>query len=109
MGVVYFTVPVVGGYAVMQWAIGRSHESIGEKGEKLRVKEVKGLGDTAFVGGEQHKIGAGGLGMGVNLAVSDKDDQERNRVMLEKFFRKEKRKRLKLERQKREQQEQRIA
>lgn len=87
----------------MQWAIGRSHDSIGERGEKLRIKEVRGLGDTAFVGGEKQKIGAGGLGMGVNLAVSDKEDQVRNRVMLEKFFEKEKRKRGKLERHHKEQ------
>jgi len=106
MGFVYFSIPVVGGYAVMQWAIGRSHDSIGERGEKLQEKEVEGVGDTVLVGGEQHKIGAGGLGMGVNLAVSNKADQERNKVMLEKFFEKERRKRRKLEHQKEEKQQQ---
>ena len=32
MGMFYFTIPVVGGYHVMQWAISKSHESIGERG-----------------------------------------------------------------------------
>ena len=31
----------------MQWAIGKSWESIGERGEKLRQKDVEGRGDVA--------------------------------------------------------------
>jgi len=30
---------IVGGYYIMQWAIGRSHDSIGEAGEKLRDRD----------------------------------------------------------------------
>jgi len=36
MGFVYPIPVLVGGYYVMQWAIGKSHENIGERGEKLR-------------------------------------------------------------------------
>jgi hypothetical protein len=32
MGFVYFSMPVIGGYYVMQWAISKSHEEIGENG-----------------------------------------------------------------------------
>lgn len=70
----------------MQWAIGRSHDSIGPKGEKLRIKEVEGIGDQTIIEGEAKKVGAGGLGMGVRLAVSDKDDQQRSKKMLNKVL-----------------------
>ena len=36
MQFVYPVPVVVGGYYVMQWAIGRSHASIGPRGERLR-------------------------------------------------------------------------
>ena len=29
---------MIGGWFVMQWAIAKSHENIGERGEKLREK-----------------------------------------------------------------------
>ena len=35
MGFVYFTIPVIGGYYIMQWAQNKSIENIGAKGEKL--------------------------------------------------------------------------
>ena len=80
----------------MQWAIGKSWESIGERGEKLRQKDVEGRGDVAKLqDGTERKIGAGGLGMGVHLAQSNPEDQERNRKMLERFFKKERRRRKK--------------
>ena len=69
----------------MQWAIGRAHDSIGEKGEKLRIKDVQGIGDQSVVDGKTQRIGAGGMGMGVKLAVSDEHDQERSKRMLAKF------------------------
>jgi len=95
MSGVYFSIPVIGGWYVMQWAISKSHESIGERGEKLRIKDVKGIGDQATIGGGVTKIGAGGLGMGVKLAVSDTEDQSRNKKNLMKFFKLEARKRKK--------------
>jgi hypothetical protein len=90
MGCFYFSVPVVGGWYVMQWAIGKAHKSIGPKGEYLQVKEVQGIGQTAIINGETKRIGAGGLGMGVKLAISDKDDQERSKKMLAKMLKENK-------------------
>lgn len=98
MGCLYFTIPVVGGWNVMQWAISRSHQSIGPKGELLEIKEVQGIGQTATVGGESKIIGAGGVGMGVKLATSDKDDQERSKKMLANIL-KQSRRRKRLEQQ----------
>mmetsp|Transcript_25898 Transcript_25898/g.38366 ORF Transcript_25898/g.38366 Transcript_25898/m.38366 type:complete len:144 (+) Transcript_25898:175-606(+) len=95
MGCVYFSVPVVGGWQVMQWAIGKAHKSIGPKGEYLEVKEVQGIGQTAIVDGEQKLIGAGGVGMGVKLAVSDKDDQERSKKMLANMLKQNRRRKKK--------------
>ncbi len=82
----------------MQWAISKSHKSIGPKGELLEIKEVQGIGQTATVAGQTKIIGAGGVGMGVKLATSDKDDQERSKKMLAKIL-KESRRRKRLERE----------
>ena len=79
----------------MQWAIGEAHKSIGPKGEYLEVKEVQGIGQTAIVNGEQQKIGAGGVGKGVKLALSDKDDQARSKKMLSKMLRENRRRKKK--------------
>jgi hypothetical protein len=38
MSCIYFSIPVVGGWYVMQWAISKSHESIGEKGGKMQIE-----------------------------------------------------------------------
>lgn len=86
MGCIYFSIPVVGGWSVMQWAIGRAHDSIGEKGEKLKIKEVQGIGDQTTIDGESRRIGAGGMGMGVKLSVSDEIDQEKSKKMLAKLL-----------------------
>ncbi len=101
MGCFYFSVPVVGGWYVMQWAIEKSHKSIGPKGELLEVKEVQGIGGIAQFDGKTTKIGAGGLGMGVKLAVSDKEDQERSKKMLAKVLRDARRRRKKEEQERR--------
>lgn len=85
----------------MQWAIEKSHKSIGPKGELLEVKEVQGIGGVAQLDGEAKKIGAGGLGMGVKLAVSDKEDQERSKKMLAKVLRDARRRRKKEEQERR--------
>lgn len=86
MATLYFSIPVVGGWHVMQWAISKSHKSIGPKGELLEIKEVQGIGQTANIDGETKIIGAGGVGMGVRLATSDKDDQDRSKKMLAKIL-----------------------
>lgn len=90
MGFVYFVIPVIGGWYVMQWAISKSHDSIGEFGEKLPVKQVQGIGQkTLDASGAMVNVGAGGLGGGVNLADSDPETQERNRKKLLKFLKRQ--------------------
>lgn len=88
MGVVYFSIPVVGGWYVMQWAISKSHHSIGLYGEKLPNQDgIQGLGDQRLdERSEYQKVGAGGWGGGVHLATSDETTQQRNQQMLRKFL-----------------------
>lgn len=77
----------------MQWAISKSHVAIGERGELLEKKQIEGIGDVRILeDGTQEKVGAGGVGGGVRLAVSDEKTQQQNRQMLEAFFRKQRRK-----------------
>ena len=105
MGCIYFSLPVIGGWYVMQWAIGKSHASIGIDGEYLPVKTVQGLGDKAVVRHRRRRaaeeepeegpevmthVGAGGWGGGVRLAVSDEETQKRNHKMLQRFLRQQK-------------------
>lgn len=93
MGFVYFVVPVVGGWYVMQWAIGRAHHSIGEKGEHLAVKDIEGIGRQHVThNGEKISVGAGGWGGGVRLAESDAETQERNKRKLMKFLKQQQKK-----------------
>lgn len=77
----------------MQWAISKSVDEIGERGEKLRRKELMGFGNKTIIDGREEKIGAGGWYGGVNLAMSDSSTQENNRTMLEAMFRRERKKR----------------
>lgn len=87
----------------MQWAISKSHASIGEKGEFLEKKDIEGIGNYRVKeDGTKEQVGAGGVGGGVRLAVSDNKTQEQNRQMLEAFFRQQRRK----ERKKQQQQQQ---
>ena len=108
MGAVYFTIPVVGGYQIMQWAIRKSHAEIGEHGERLPVKELQGLGDKRRIisssstttsssslhsgGGRQEtelqRVGAGGWGGGVHLTVSDVETQKRNNEKFKRMVKK---------------------
>ncbi|KAL3780928.1 hypothetical protein HJC23_009134 [Cyclotella cryptica] len=93
MGCVYFTIPVVGGWYVMQWAISKSVEEIGERGEKLKHKEVQGYGNKTVIDGKEETIGAGGRYGGVHLAMSDSETQQKNMAMLKAMFEREKRRR----------------
>lgn len=98
MGAFYASVPIVGGWFWMQWAISKSHESIGPKGEKLLTEnnnnneENKNLisngGDTIIRDGESIQIGAGGYLGGVRLAKSSEQDQIQSKENLERFFQK---------------------
>ena len=88
----------------MKLAISKSHKSIGERGEYLPVQTV---GPGGITGDKIHRvvqnengesqvvekrIGAGGWGGGVHLAVSDEETQKRNRQMLGKFLKQQRRK-----------------
>lgn len=49
MGFVYFTIPIIGGLYVMDWAKNKSEENIGAKGIKLKngdLKQSQYVGDT---------------------------------------------------------------
>ena len=82
MGFVYFTIPIVGGYYVMQWAISKAHDSIGPNGEFLPNKDTP-------VGTIQDKTAAENKppAYGVPLASSDAETQRRNKAKLERYLR----------------------
>ena len=103
MGLVYFSIPVISGWYIMQWAISKSHQSIGYYGENLpKNKSAQGVGDQRPVARtitdpttnetktvvEYQKVGAGGWGGGVHLVVSDEEEQKRNRKKLRKLLKK---------------------
>ncbi len=77
----------------MQWAISKSVDEIGERGEKLQNKQVQGFGNKTVIDGREEAIGAGGKFGGVHLAMSDASTQDQNRAMLEALFRKERKRR----------------
>lgn len=90
MGFVYFCVPLIGGWNVMQWAISKSHESIGVRGEKLEKKRIEGIGDKRRLeNGEFQSVGGSGIGGGVRLAISNETTQAQNRKQLELLFKQE--------------------
>merc|ERR1719469_867872 len=45
----------------MQWAISKSHESIGEFGEKLENQQMNGLGDNMIVYENDQLVGQKGV------------------------------------------------
>ena len=77
----------------MQWAISKSVDEIGERGEKLQQKELRGFGNKTVIEGKEETIGAGGKLGGVHLAVSDSSTQEKNKTMLESMFKQERKRR----------------
>ena len=79
----------------MEWAKSKSRDEIGARGEKLREKKLQGYGNKTVIDGKVESIGAGGWGGGVHLAMSDEDTREKNRVMLEAMFKRERKRRRK--------------
>lgn len=77
----------------MEWAKSKSVDEIGARGEKLREKKLQGYGNKTVIDGKMESIGAGGWGGGVHLAMSDEDTREKNRVMLEAMFKRERKRR----------------
>lgn len=70
----------------------------------MENKQVQGLGDKRVIDGKASKVGAGGIGGGVKLTVSDEKTQQQNKLMLEAFLRREERKRKREERRRKESQ-----
>lgn len=63
----------------------------------MKRKQIEGIGNKRIVNeetGETAKLGAGGWGGGVNLAVSNEEIQRQNQEKLRKFL-KQQRKKLK--------------
>ena len=77
----------------MEWAKSKSRDEIGARGEKLREQKLQGYGNKTVIDGKVESIGAGGWGGGVHLAMSDEDTREKNRVMLEAMFKRERKRR----------------
>ena len=85
MGFVYFSIPVVAGWFISQWAIERSEAKIGVHGERLPEEYRQGK----LVGSSQDQ--SYGV-LGARMAVSDEETRRRNKKALEKFLRKQRRK-----------------
>ena len=69
----------------------------------MKNKKIEGVGDKRIVNentGEVTKVGAGGWGGGVNLAVSDENTQKKNQEMLRKFLKQQRKKLRKEEKEK---------
>merc|ERR1712037_941023 len=82
-----------GGYNIMQWAIQKSHESLGKQGELLNNLQVQGVGNNSTINGTIREIGAGGFGGGVKLSNSNSKDHRRNMDLLQRYLNSEDRKR----------------
>lgn len=80
----------------MQWAISKSHASIGPRGELLRKKEIEGLGDKRILENGEYEVVGGSKGS-VRLAVSDERTQVQNKKNLQAFFKQQRKKRRKQE------------
>jgi hypothetical protein len=94
MACVYFSIPVLGGYYLTQWAISKSHKSIGPNGELLSNKKIEGIGDKRVLdNGELQDIKD--ILVGVKLVNSDETTQEINKKNLELFLKQERKKRIK--------------
>lgn len=77
----------------MAWATEKSKQSIGEHGERLPVHSAQNMGNQRVMGdGEVQKVGAGGWGGGVHLAVSDEETQKKTQRQIRKFLKMQKKK-----------------
>jgi hypothetical protein len=92
MSCFYFSIPVVFGYVVVNKVVDGSESTIRERFGDTTAASSSSLSSAA------PKIGAGGWGGGVNLATSDRDTQEVNRINLERFLKKQRKLKEKRER-----------
>mmetsp|Transcript_24106 Transcript_24106/g.66818 ORF Transcript_24106/g.66818 Transcript_24106/m.66818 type:complete len:162 (-) Transcript_24106:454-939(-) len=100
MGVVYMSIPIIAGYHIMQWAISKAPTELPEEFMKEQGQKEGVYGNTRIgADGSEQKVGAGGWGAGVNLAVSDKETNERSAESLKRYMRKLKREKRRKERE----------
>ena len=88
MSCFYFSLPVVFGYVVVNEIVDLSEQTVHER-----------IGDGMFFSTPDQKVGAGGWGGGVHLATSDQETQEKNRINLERFLKKQRKLKEKRERE----------
>jgi len=96
MSCFYFSIPVVFGYVVVNKVVERSESTIQERFGDTTAASL--LSSASASASATPKIGAGGWGGGVNLATSDRDTQEVNRINLERFLKKQRKLKEKRER-----------
>lgn len=90
MGSLYFSIPVVLGYFVVTKVVDMSESTVQER--------LGGTNSNISEENASEKIGAGGWGGGVNLATSNKETQDVNRINLERFLKKQRKLKAKRER-----------
>jgi hypothetical protein len=98
MSCLYFSLPVVVGYFLVTAVVDKSESTVPERfGDKNKHETTSSSSPSSSV--TPQKIGAGGWGGGVNLATSDKETQDVNRINLERFMKKQRRLKEKRERE----------
>eukprot|EP00536_Pseudo-nitzschia_multiseries_P007722 jgi/Psemu1/196259/e_gw1.184.49.1 len=114
MSCVYFSIPVIAGYVLVNEIIDRSESTVHERIRIAIATQSGGANANANANAEEAQpqpqpqpqstetapiIGAGGWGGGVRLAGSDRATQDVNRINLERFLRKQRKLKEKRERE----------
>ncbi|KAL7564180.1 hypothetical protein ACA910_021037 [Epithemia clementina (nom. ined.)] len=117
---VYFTIPLIAAFYLLERTLKHIDENTRQRSEELlkyqlnKNKSNNGTesdpeaspndfikGNTRIVGDTEQRVGAGGWGGGVRLAVNDPETEKRNQRKIRKYLRK-----LKQEHEKRQKQQQ---
>jgi hypothetical protein len=93
MSGVYFSLPVVAGYFVVTAVVDQSESTVPDRFGDHTTKHEPTLQSSTDL------VGAGGWGGGVNLATSDKQTHDVNKINLERFMKKQRRLKQKRERE----------
>ena len=98
MSCFYFSIPVVAAYfgvnRIADASESAAQERFGDQADAVAKHKHKPTEAISV-----QKIGAGGWGGGVNLATSDRDTQDVNRINLERFLKKQRKLKEKRERE----------
>ena len=95
MSCVYFSLPVVAGYFVVTAVVDQSESTVLDRFGAIGNNTNHEPSSESST----EKIGAGGWGGGVNLATSDKQTHDVNKINLERFMKKQRRLKQKRERE----------